>query len=60
MLLDRTKPVMKRYTADFRYYSRLAVMLIFLVPFVKLGISYRVPISSVIMTIPLLLMRAEE
>ena len=44
LLLALTKPVMKRYTAGFRYYSWLAVMLIFPVPFGKLGISYKVPI----------------
>lgn len=51
LLLVLTKPVMKRYTAGFRYYSWLAVMLIFLIPFGKLGISYKVPISPVIMNI---------
>ena len=51
LLLALTKPVVKRYTAGFRYYSWLAVMLIFLIPFGKLGISYKVPISPVIMDI---------
>lgn len=51
LLLVLTKPVMKRYTAGFRYYSWLAVMLIFLIPFGKLGISYKVPISPMIMNI---------
>ena len=51
LLLVLTKPVVKRYTAGFRYYSWLAVMLIFLIPFGKLGISYKVPISPVIMNI---------
>lgn len=51
LLLALTKPVVKRYTAGFRYYSWLAVMLIFLIPFGKLGISYKIPISPVIMDI---------
>lgn len=51
LLLVLTKPVMKRYTAGFRYYSWLAVMIIFMIPFGKLGISYKVPISPVITNI---------
>ena len=51
LLLALTKPVMRRYTAGFRYYSWLAVMLVFLIPFGKLGISYKVPILPVIMDI---------
>lgn len=51
LLLALTKPVMRRYTAGFRYYSWLAVMLVFLIPFGKLGISYKIPISPVIMDI---------
>ena len=51
LLLVLTKPIMKRYTAGFRYYSWLAVMLIFLIPFGGLGISYKVPVSPVIMNI---------
>lgn len=38
LLLVLTKPIMKRYTTWFRYYSWLAVMLVFLIPFGKLGI----------------------
>lgn len=46
LLLAFTKPIAKRYTAGFRYYSWLAVMLIFLIPFGAMGISYTVNFSS--------------
>lgn len=51
LLLILTKPFMKRCTAGFRYYSWLAVMLIFLIPFGSLGISYKIPVSPMIMNI---------
>lgn len=39
LLLALTKPIMKRYTAGFRYYSWLAVILIFMIPFGGMGIK---------------------
>ena len=51
LLLVLTKPVMKRYTAGFRYYSWLAVMLIFLIPFGSIGISYKVDVTPVALNI---------
>ena len=42
LLFALTKPITRRYTAGFRYYSWLALMLIFLVPFSSLGISYTI------------------
>lgn len=46
LLFILTKPITKRYTAGFRYYSWLAVMLIFLIPFGAMGINYTVNFSS--------------
>lgn len=45
LLFALTKPITKQYTAGFRYYSWLAVMLIFLIPFARLGIDYTINIS---------------
>lgn len=45
LLFLLTKPITKRYTAGFRYYSWLAVMIIFLIPFGRLGIDYTINIS---------------
>lgn len=45
LLFILTIPITKRYTAGFRYYSWLAVMLIFIIPFAKLGINYTINIS---------------
>lgn len=45
LLFILTIPITKRYTAGFRYYSWLAVMIIFLIPFAGLGIDYTVNIS---------------
>ena len=44
LLLLLTKPITRRYTAGFRYYSWLAVMIIFLIPFNAAGISYKINI----------------
>lgn len=49
LLFLLTKPITKRYTAGFRYYSWLAVMSIFLVPFGALGVSYQVDVSPAVM-----------
>ena len=46
LLFILTKPITKRYTAGFRYYSWLAVMLVFLIPFTAMGISYTVDFSA--------------
>lgn len=46
LLFALTKPITKRYKAGFRYYSWLAVMLIFLIPFGFMGISYDVNLTS--------------
>ena len=51
LLLALTRPVMKRYTAGFRYYSWLAVMIIFLIPFGSIGISYKVDVTPVVSNI---------
>ena len=48
LLFVLTKPITKRYTAGFRYYSWLAVMLIFLIPFAGLGIDYTINISPAV------------
>ena len=47
LLFALTKPITKRYTAGFRYYSWLAIMLIFLIPFGFMGISYDVNLPAV-------------
>ncbi len=41
LLLCLTIPVTKRYRAGWRYYSWLAVMLVFMIPFSMLGISFK-------------------
>jgi len=51
MLLVLTKPVMKRYTAGFRYYSWLVVMIIFLIPFGSLGVSYKIDVTPTVVSI---------
>ncbi len=51
LLLLLTKPIMNRYTAGFRYYSWLAVMIIFLIPFQSLGLNYKVDITPEIVKI---------
>ncbi len=48
LLMVLTKPITKRYTAGFRYYSWLAVMLIFLIPFARLGVDYTVKMSPAV------------
>lgn len=56
LLFALTKPITKRYTAGFRYYSWLAVMLVFLIPFGAMGISYTVnfsPLTKAVNTQPL-------
>ncbi len=40
LLLLFTKPMLKRYSAGFRYYAWLLVMIVFLIPFKALNISY--------------------
>lgn len=47
LLFALTKPIAKRYTAGFRYYSWLVIMLIFLIPFGAMGISYTVDFPTV-------------
>ena len=47
-LFALTKPITKRYTAGFRYYSWFAVMVVFLIPFSELGLVYRVNIPSAV------------
>lgn len=42
-----TKPITKRYTAGFRYYSWLLVMIIFLIPFSKLGMDYQIDLTPI-------------
>ncbi|MBQ3054479.1 MAG: hypothetical protein IJC88_00050 [Oscillospiraceae bacterium] len=44
VLLLLTKPIEIRYRAGFRYYSWLAVMLIFLLPLYSIGIQYEIEI----------------
>lgn len=51
LLFVLTKPIMKRYTAGFRYYSWLAVMIIFLIPFGSLGVSYKIDMPSTVIHI---------
>ncbi len=48
LLMVLTKPITKRYTAGFRYYSWLAVMVIFLIPFARLGVDYTVKMSPAV------------
>ena len=45
LLLLLTKPIMNRYTAGFRYYSWLAVIIIFLIPFQSLGLNYKIDVT---------------
>lgn len=42
LLLMLTKLIEERYSAGFRYYSWLAVIIIFLIPFQSIGLSYKV------------------
>lgn len=44
LLLMLTKPIEKRYSAGFRYYSWLAVLVVFLIPFQSIGLSYRIDV----------------
>lgn len=44
LLIILTKPITRIYTAGFRYYSWLAVMIVFLIPFSKFGMNYNVNI----------------
>ncbi len=39
LLLALTKPITKRYTAGFRYYSWLAVVIVYMIPFSKFGFT---------------------
>jgi len=48
LLFTLTKLITKRYTAGFRYYSWLAVILIFLIPFARLGINYTIDLSPAV------------
>lgn len=48
LLFILTKPISKRYTAGFRYYSWLAVMIVFLIPFGSMGINYEVDITPAV------------
>lgn len=47
LLFALTKPIVKRYMAGFRYYSWLAVMLVFSVPFMAMGMGYTMNLSAV-------------
>lgn len=51
LLFALTKPIVNRYTAGFRYYSWLMVMLVFLIPFSAMGLSYTVDLSAVTNTV---------
>lgn len=51
LLFILTKPITKRYTAGFRYYSWLAVMIIFLIPFAELGAEYQIDITPAVTNI---------
>ncbi|MCI8285572.1 MAG: hypothetical protein HFE90_09985 [Firmicutes bacterium] len=51
LLFILTKPISKRYTAGFRYYSWLAVMIVFLIPFGSMGISYEVDLTPAVTVI---------
>ena len=42
LLLLLTKLIEQRYSAGFRYYSWLAVIIIFLIPFNSFGLNYKV------------------
>lgn len=44
LLLILTKLIEERYSAGFRYYSWLAIIVIFLIPFHSIGLSYNVDI----------------
>ena len=47
LLLCLTIPVTKRYRAGWRYYSWLAVIIVFMIPFQLLGITYRANLPTV-------------
>ena len=47
LLFALTKPVTKRFTAGFRYYSWLAVMIIYLIPFAGLGVNYQIDLTPI-------------
>ena len=51
LLFILTKPITKRYTAGFRYYSWLAVMIVFLIPFNSMGISYKVDVTPTLINV---------
>lgn len=51
LLFILTKPITKRYTAGFRYYSWLAVIIVFLIPFGSIGVRYKINITPTIMDI---------
>ncbi len=48
LLFILTKPITKRYTAGFRYYSWLVVMIVFLIPFESMGVKYEININHTI------------
>ena len=54
-----TKPITKRYTAGFRYYSWFAVMVVFLIPFSELVLVYRINIPSAVADIQMEMLSIE-
>lgn len=58
-LFALTKPITKRYTAGFRYYSWFAVMVVFLIPFSELVLVYRINIPSAVADIQMEMLSIE-